>query len=185
MDYYLDITQKKATSKHLATNRWLNAVYTLLHKKLYDVNNTSVGVSFPNYKLVLGNIIRLHGTKSDLESFSDAKWLAEFFQYCNLSAIKLVPEERQYQVVSRKPILMTEAKLRRLIKRGSLTEAEAKQYRVAMYQKTMLTNPYFELKSASSGQMYRRYLQFTTKNQATAGNFDYFGLSKIATIPVF
>jgi CRISPR-associated endonuclease Csy4 len=52
--------------------------------------------------------------------------------------------------------------------------------------KRSLTNPYLELTSTSTQQRYRIYLQFSdiTQHQVT-GEFNAFGLSKIATIPLF
>jgi CRISPR-associated endonuclease Csy4 len=182
MDYYLDINQK---GKQLATNWWLNKVYSKLHTRLYDLKTNSIGVSFPQYKLVLGAMLRLHGTKADLQQLMQQDWLADLAIQCSVSKIELVPSTVEYQIVSRKCVLMSEAKLRRLIKRGSISQDDAKKYRIAMYQKTLTDNPYLELESASSGQKYRRYLQFTSKRESVIGKFDSFGLSTTATVPVF
>jgi CRISPR-associated endonuclease Csy4 len=156
-----------------------------LHKRLYDLTANSIGVSFPQYKLVLGGMLRLHGTQVDLQQLMQQDWLINIAMHCLVFSIELVPTEVEYQVVSRKCVLMSEAKLRRLIKRGSISEDEVKKYRIAMYQKTLTDNPYLELESASSKQKYRRYLQFDSKNEPVIGNFDYFGLSTTATVPVF
>jgi len=80
---------------------------------------------------------------------------------------------------------MTESKLRRLIKRGSISEEEVKQYRIKMFQGG-LENPYVELKSMSNGQMHRRFIEFgELQDKSVEGRFDFFGLSKEATIPWF
>jgi len=80
---------------------------------------------------------------------------------------------------------MTEAKLRRLIKRGSITQDEIKGYKAKMFQQG-LDNPYLELESTSNGHKHRRYLVFGEPSKSAAlGKFDFFGLSKIATIPWF
>jgi CRISPR-associated endonuclease Csy4 len=80
---------------------------------------------------------------------------------------------------------MTEAKLRRSLKRGSISSEEAKQYKAKMYSQS-LDNPYLELESSSNGNKHRRYLEFgELSNEETTGEFDQFGLSKTATIPWF
>ena len=80
---------------------------------------------------------------------------------------------------------MTEAKLRRLIKRGSITPESVKDYKVKMFEKG-LDNPYLELDSTSSGHKHRRYIAFgELLSNPLKGDFDSFGLSKTATIPWF
>jgi len=90
-----------------------------------------------------------------------------------------------YRNISRIQSNMTEAKLRRLIKRGSITQEETKAYKAKMFQQGM-DNPYLELESGSNGHKHRRYLQFgELSSQSVKGEFDQFGLSKTATVPWF
>ena len=80
---------------------------------------------------------------------------------------------------------MSQAKLNRLIKRGSITEADAQQYRVKMAGQHF-QGPYLELQSASNGQKHRRYIEFgPLLGNPVVGEFDQFGLSKTATVPWF
>jgi len=80
---------------------------------------------------------------------------------------------------------MTEAKLRRLIKRGTISQEDVKKYKIKMMQGG-LENPYVELKSGSNGQFHRRFLEFGEISlEQIKGEFDLFGLSKEATIPWF
>ena len=51
---------------------------------------------------------------------------------------------------------MTEAKLRRLIKRGSISQDKIKSYKAKMFQQG-LDNPYLELESTSTGHKHRHY----------------------------
>ena len=95
--------------------------------------------------------------------------------------IENIPSDAKHRTVSRKQANMTEAKLRRLIKRGSISDDKVKAYKAKM-----LDNPYLELKSNSSGYLQRRYIQFGTPlNVPVKGKFDVFGLSKSATVPWF
>eukprot|EP00919_Chromeraceae_sp_WS-2016_P030729 GHVR01072783.1.p2 GENE.GHVR01072783.1~~GHVR01072783.1.p2 ORF type:complete len:109 (-),score=10.40 GHVR01072783.1:906-1232(-) len=105
--------------------------------------------------------------------------------YCNVSEGLPVPEGVQFRRVSRKQANMSQAKLNRLLKRGSITEDKAKQYRTKMFTKG-LDNPYLELQSGSNGHKHRRYIEFgELQVSSAAGDFDQFGLSKTATVPWF
>ena len=81
---------------------------------------------------------------------------------------------------------MSQSKLNRLIKRGSISESEVKAYKAKMFAKG-LDNPYVELESDSNGNKHRRYFQFgALVDTSIAGVFDGFGLSKEkATVPWF
>ena len=80
---------------------------------------------------------------------------------------------------------MTQSKLNRLIKRGSISQEQVKEYRTKMFTKG-LDNPYVELVSGSNGQKHRRYIEFgPLLANPTEGAFDQFGLSKTATVPWF
>lgn len=183
MDSYIDINLKPDAEMPL--NWLLNSVYAKLHKALIDARSVDLGVSFPKVKVTLGNTLRLHGEQSKLESFVSADWLGGLIGYCKVSQVLAVPETVQYRTVSRKQSTMTQSKLNRLIKRGSISQEQQKEYRVKMFSKG-LDNPYLELKSNSNGQRHRRYIEFgELLDKPVAGDFDKFGLSKIATIPWF
>jgi CRISPR-associated endonuclease Csy4 len=80
---------------------------------------------------------------------------------------------------------MSQAKLNRLLKRGSINEQDAKQYKARMFTKG-LDNPYLELTSGTNGHKHRRYIEFgELLTQPISGKFDQFGLSKTATVPWF
>lgn len=183
MDTYLDITLKPDAEMPI---NWLtNAVYTKLHKVLCDLGSNSIGISFPCYKFTLGNVLRLHGSASNLRVLQEYSWLGGMSGYCSLSELLPVPGGAKHRTISRKQSNMTQAKLNRLIKRGSITEYEVKIYKAKMFTKG-LDNPYLELQSGSNGHKHRRYIQFgELLDHPVAGEFDQFGLSKTATIPWF
>ncbi len=166
-------------------NRILNAVYTKLHKTLENLDSTSIGVSFPQYKAILGNTLRIHGSHETLDKLMQHNWLGGMLGYCKISKIKPVPGEVSHRTISRKQSTMSPSKLRRLIKRESITDKEAKQYRAKMFSKG-LDNPFIELESASNGHRHRRYIEFgELLDHSVQGKFDSFGLSKTATVPWF
>lgn len=183
MEYYVDITLK--TDAEMRANELLNKVYAKLHKELCDLQATDVGVSFPHYQVLLGNVLRIHSSEFRLTPIQAGQWLGGLIGYCDVGALGKVPENSQHRTVSRKQANMTASKLRRLCKRGSITDEEAKKYRAKMYAQG-LDNPYVELESNSNGHRHRRFIEFgPLLDAATEGRFDQFGLSRTATIPWF
>lgn len=183
MEYFIEINLQR--NKELRPNILLNNVYTNLHQRLYDMNCKTVGVSFPNFRVILGNKLRIHGNLNDLNEIQSVDWLGNIKQYCVVSGIEPIPENVQYRTMSRIQSTMSQSKLRRLIKRGTILEEDVKKYKVQMLQKG-LGNPYVELVSASNGKLHRRYFQFgELQHKNVSGEFDFFGLSKTATVPWF
>jgi len=183
MQHYIDIQLKP--DAEMRENVLLNKVYTKLHKALFDLNSNSIGVSFPEYKIKLGKTIRVHGEQAMLNDLQGLNWLGGLSGYCNVSDILIVPENCKHRIISRKQANSTEAKLRRLIKRGSIKTEEIKSYKAKMFSQG-LDNPFVELESGSNGHKHRRFIEFGhILENALAGEFDKFGLSKTATIPWF
>jgi len=183
MNYYIDI--KLMPKKEIRENVLLNQVYTSFHKRLYDLKSNNIAVSFPEYRLKLGRLFRIHGSIEALEKLQEKDWLGKYAEFCKVSKIEAIPEKIQYRTVSRVQQNMTEAKLRRLIKRGNIPEEDIKKYRIKMFQGG-LDNPYVELRSMSNGQMHRRFMEFgELEGTEVKGEFDLFGLSKVATVPWF
>jgi CRISPR-associated endonuclease Csy4 len=183
MDHYIDITLNP--DAEMRENVLLNLVYAKLHKALFDLTSTAIGVSFPDYQVMLGKRIRLHGALNDLERLQSLNWIGALTGYCGVTATQKIPVNVQYRVVFRKQSNMTQAKLNRLIKRGTIAPERVKDYKAKMFTKS-LDNPYVELKSSSSGEQHRRYFEFgELQSEPVVGVFDYFGLSKEATVPWF
>ncbi|PHS58740.1 MAG: type I-F CRISPR-associated endoribonuclease Cas6/Csy4 [Sulfurimonas sp.] len=183
MNYFINI--KLNPSKEIQENIWLNHLYTNFHKRLYDLKVDSIGVSFPKYRLKLGNVFRIHGSQTDLGMLQEVDWIKEPLKFCYISEISLVPDGVEYRTVSRIQTTMSQSKLKRLIKRGTIKDKDIKGYKAKLFQKS-LDNPYVELTSMSNGQRHRRFIQFSKlQKNSIIGKFDTFGLSKIATVPWF
>ncbi len=193
MNHYIDILIKP--DAEMRENVLLNKVYSKFHKALCSLNSTEIGVSFPQYKVKLGGVIRVHGTDNNFTELENINWLGGLAGYCNVSEIQVVPSQiAGYRVISRKQATMN---LRKLEKRVQYQKAQGvlktqdevkeyeKQYKAKMYA-TGLDNPYLELDSSSNGHKHRRYIQFgEVVERPIKGEFDTFGLSKIATVPWF
>ncbi|MFC3909324.1 type I-F CRISPR-associated endoribonuclease Cas6/Csy4 [Legionella dresdenensis] len=183
MDHYIDISI--LPTPEFPETVLLNALYTKLHRALYDLAATNVGVSFPKYKITLGNIIRIHSGQAVLHNLLNLNWIGSMNDLCKVSMIMRVPMNSKFRNISRKQPTMSPSKLRRLISRGSILEEEIQPYETKMHSKKF-DNPYIELISTSSGQRYRRYIEFgELLEQPVSGSFDAFGFSKTATVPWF
>jgi CRISPR-associated endonuclease Csy4 len=183
MDHYIDLLIKPDTEMRL--NVLLNTVYTKLHKALCNLHATNIGASFPGAQLTLGNLLRLHGTAAALGGLQSLNWLDPMQKYCRQGEVNPVPPMAKFRTISRRQPTMSPAKLRRLIKRDSISELEVKNYKAKMFAKG-LDVPYVELVSGSNSHRHRRYIKFgPLLTEPVDGNFDQFGLSKTATVPWF
>ncbi len=184
MDYYIDLRLQADEEVPIYFIR--NKVFAKLHKALFELDESTIGISFPNYKTKLGDILRIHGDQSNLIVLQQKNWLGGLVGYCELSETLPIPEKvKGYRTVSRIRQNMSNSKLQRLKKRGSITVEEMKRYEIKMVE-TFLPHPYLELESTSNGHKHRRYLQFgELVSEPVAGKFDSFGLSNTATVPWF
>lgn len=183
VNYFIDIIIKSTSEKSL--NTLLNILYTKLHKIFCDLNAEGIGVSFPKYHITLGNVFRIHGDREILKKLLDIFMMNHSDYSYKVSDINPIPDGAKYRVISRKQPNMSQAKMKRLLKRGSIINDEIHRYK-AKFISSGLNNPYFELISESNGHKYRRYIEFgELLSQPIYGKFDEFGLSKIATIPWF
>ena len=184
MDHYIDV--KLLPDNELSETFLMNKVFTKLHKALDDLKSDSIGISFPKFHILLGGVLRIHGTREKLEVLDSLNWVARLADYCDISVVTPVPSNVDgYRTVSRIQNNMSSSKLRRLICRGSIDEDKVKEYEEKMLAQN-IKNPFLELESASNGNRHRRYIQFGKLGDASqAGVFDHFGLSKVATIPWF
>ncbi len=183
MDNYFDIVLKP--DAEMRDNVLLNMVYAKLHKALFDLKSTRLGISFPDVDMHLGTRLRLHG-QADLLNQLGVTWLGNLSGYCTVSVVCKVPESvASHRTVSRKQLNMTHAKMNRLIKRGSLDTADVGRYKEKMFTQKLIA-PFLELVSASNGERYRRNIQLgVIQTTPSVGEFDHFGLSRTATIPWF
>ena len=183
MDYYIHI--KLNPDAEMRENVLLNKVYTKLHKALFDLKADDIGISFPQWKVMLGRTLRLHSTQERLVSLQAINWLGGLVDYCNISDALPIPYEVKHRTVSRIQTTMSQSKLNRLVKRGSISRKDTRDYRAKMFSRG-LDNPYVELTSGSNGHKHRRYIAFgDLLDTAKEGQFDQFGLSNTATVPWF
>ena len=182
MTHYFDIKLKAKTPYEMG--ELLNNLYSLLHKKIWEMKNTRIGVSFPEYRQHLGSVVRVHGKDTELVNFRTKSWLGELATECDFSEIKPTPEAKEFAVFNRVQQTQSNSKLKRFIKRNNPSEEEIRSYKAKLFGGS-LDLPYLELLSTSTNQRHRIYIRRESSEQKE-GTFTTYGLSKDgATVPVF
>lgn len=183
MNYFVNITV--LPDPEFPETVLLNALFAKLHRALVNVGQGEIGVSFPSVVKFLGNQIRLHGTHAALERLMAEPWLKGLRDYTQVTDILLVPTITKYRVVKRMQAKSNiDRLLRRAIRRG-LSEADA-EIRRAKMQDQHLKQPFLQLRSQSTGQSFRLFIEHgKLVDEPVGGGFSAYGLSVAATIPWF
>ena len=183
MNCYIDIHLKPDAELKEAD---LSAkVYAKFHKALVTLNTNKIAISFPKVKHKLGLLYRLHGSETLLNDLQKLNWIGPLQGYCKISDITPIPKQVSYRIISVKRSNMSKAKLNRLIERGTIDKTGEKRYKIKMLSQGF-DNPYLDLLSSSSGEVYRKFFEFSDiVNSPVDGMFDTYGLSKTATVPWF
>lgn len=184
MEYYIDI--KLRSTQEISDHCIMGEVYFRLHKALVAQKPVTVGVSFPLAFLTLGNTLRLHGSRTDLERLMSRPWLKTMEDYIDIQQITHIPFTHQHRVVRRVQVKSSpERIIRRAIRRGNLTPEEAAK-KLATWKPKYTSLPYLCLKSASSTQKFQLFIEHgDLQENATEGKFSSYGLSSKTTIPWF
>lgn len=184
MNYFVNI--RILPSPEFRDSMLMNEIFFNLHKVLVSQGEGEIGISFPNFKKTLGDILRLHGTQASLQRLMSTDWMDRLMNYIKVSGIAKIPENVCYRVVKR---IQTKSSAQRLIRRsvrkGWLTEEEAA---LKIKEKTdkKLTLPFLQLKSLSTEQTFRLFVEHgPITTEPMIGAFNAYGLSTNATIPWF
>lgn len=165
------------------------ALYSKLHRALAARMSIQIAISFPDYDLSplrLGCRLRLIGRRTDLEPMTALDWLAGMRFFVSVSAIQEVPVNAAHRTLRRVQAKSNPDRLRRRqMRRHGITTEEAR-LRIPDASAEKLRLPYVQLSSSSTGQQFRLFLKLgSPEPAAVAGNFNAFGLSSTATIPIF
>lgn len=170
MNYYLEFKAKP--SEDLAPEIIISQAFSLCHLEIVRLKSNVIGVSFPQADKSLGDVMRIHGSQSELELI--AAKCSSLLDYCRMTPCREVPSDCSWRLVKRIQPLMSAAKIRRLMKRGSITEQEATE-RLAMPSE--LSYPYLRLRSSSSNQNFRIFVsQIPTDVPREAPKYSSYGL---------
>ncbi len=181
MDHYIDITV--LPDPEFNTPTLMNAVYSKLHRALTALDGGRIGVSFPGLRKTPGPLLRIHSEQSTLNDLMGLNWIKGLSDYTEVAPVKPVPANVSYVSVQRVQNKLTAARVRRAVKRNSLTDEAAESM---LDNRALLTQPFFRLQSQSTKQHFPLFIkQSDPKNQAVSGEFNAYGLSQGATVPWF
>jgi len=184
MKHYTDILVN--SGEMLSQSQLMNLLYNKFHMALVKLKSDQIGVSFPQCQLKPGHIFRVHGDRDLLIKLHDSNWIGDSANKFQVEDIKQIPSIVKYRTISRVRTNMSKSKLARLKRRKSIHGIdEEKSYKAKMYSRGLI-NPYFDLKSGSTGQCFRLFIQLGELNdKSIGGTFDSYGLSKTGTVPWF
>lgn len=180
MDHYIDI--RVLPDPEFQEAVLMSALFSKLHRGLANVSGGNIGVSFPRAEKGSGDLLRLHANLPSLSKLMDQTWLKGLRDYTEVSQVKEVPEKVQYVCVQRVQSKMTAARLRRAVRRGSMTVNEAE---MLMAKRKKMDNPFFQLNSLSTGQKFPLFICQKIRHEFVDGAFNSYGLSSNATVPWF
>lgn len=112
--HYIDITllpDPEFSPAHL-----LGARVAKLHRALVQLRAEHIGISFPGYSLrprTLGDILRLHGTETELQSLMSQAWLQGMRDHVKVTGCVSVPPDAAHCVVQRRQFKTNVERLRR------------------------------------------------------------------------
>lgn len=187
MNHYVDMDLRP--DPEFPSYQLMSALYSKLHRILALQGCTGIGVSFPGLDVKaphLGARLRLHGSLALLSDLLERDWLAGMRDHVLLSPPMQVPNSAMHRTVRRVQVKSNPERLRRrLMRRHDLDEQEARQ-RIPDASARLLRLPFVQLKSASTGQSFRLFIDHgPTQSEAVTGEFNAYGLSQGATIPWF
>lgn len=166
----------------------LGILFGKLHQALVQLRIDNIGVSFPAYSnnpRGLGNLLRLHGSETDLKSLLQQDWLKGIRDHVRMTEITPVPQSARHCVVTRRQFKTSADRLRRrrMKRHGETAEQAALAIPGTVERKPDL--PYLNLNSASTSQTFCLFIEQKIKPEPTPGKFNSYGLSQNVTVPMF
>lgn len=186
MDHYLDI--HLLPDPEFPPTQLMSALFAKLHTALVQIASNDIGVSFPSAptnRNGLGARLRLHGPAQALERLTTLSWLGGIQDHVQLGEISKVPPTATHQVVRRVQAKSNPQRLRRRqMKRKGWTAEQA----LAAIPDTVVETlrlPFLAIRSQSTGQSFRFFVDQHPVDHATPGTFNTYGMSAKATVPRF
>lgn len=187
MDHYLDIRLRPDPEAAPATV--MDVLFGKLHLALAGRPTGNIGVSFPGAvpdRAGLGGVLRLHGTAAVLGELMGTRWLAGLLDHVEAGPIAVVPAGAAHRVVRRVQTKSNAERIRRRQMRRHGYDAAQARERVPDTVERSLTLPYLNLRSASTAQVFRLFIeQGPVQTTPMTGGFSAYGLSSSATVPWF
>ncbi len=189
MDHYVEL--RLLPDPEFKSTVLMNALFAKLHRGLFDLNSTRIGVSFPGVQTdpkhpSLGDRLRLHGTAVDLHGLMALSWLTGMNDHTDIHGPAPVPAMVSYRVVRRVQVKSSPERLRRRLVRRQGISADMACRAIPQDKAKSLDLPYVIIKSRSTGQNFRLFIEHRPSgSEAVNSPFSYYGLSPVATVPWF
>lgn len=187
MDHHVDIDVRP--DAEFPAHQLMSALYAKLHRVLVAQNSTRIGVSFPGVDLKalhLGTRLRLHGNLASLSALLESDWLAGIRDHVALAQPARIPEAAKHCAVRRVQAKSSPERLRRRLMRRHNLDAQEAQQRIPDDLARLVRLPFVQLRSTSTGQTYRLFIEHgPAQSNPTPGDFNTYGLSRVATVPWF
>lgn len=187
MDHYQDI--KILPDPEFSSPLLMGALYNKLHRALVELNATNIGISFPEYSLKpkgVGSILRLHGDQASLNRLQALAWLKGMRDHTETTEVRPVPASAEYLRVTRRQFKTNVERLRRrrMKRKGESYKQACEAIPADIERKPNV--PFITVRSASTGQSFSLFIeQLKADGGHQAGEFNSYGLSQTATVPVF
>ncbi len=187
MDHYIDITL--LPDPEFPPTTLMNALFSKLHRGLVAWGERNIGVSFPDVapgKRTLGTRLRLHGSNGALERLMANGWTHGMRDHIAIATSAPVPVGAAHRIVRRVQAKSSPERLRRRLMTRKGIGPEAARIAIPDSTAEMLTLPYVELGSSTTGQQFKLFIEhLPLQATPTPGEFGAYGLSRNASIPWF
>ncbi len=187
MDHYQDI--QILPYPEFSSPLLMGALYNKLHRALVELKATNIGISFPEYSTKpkgVGGVLRLHGDQKSLDKLKDLAWLKGMRDHTETTEVCPVPASIGYLRVKRRQFKTNAERLRRrrMKRKGESYEQACNAIPDGIERKPDV--PFITVRSASTGQSFSLFIeQLKADEGQQVGEFNSYGLSQTATVPVF
>ncbi|WP_031431429.1 type I-F CRISPR-associated endoribonuclease Cas6/Csy4 [Methylomicrobium agile] len=172
-------------------------VYQQVHLALVEMQDADgkvpIGIALPAYDAEnrrLGHKLRLLAeTERQLEQCNVREWLSRLSDYVHLTQIRAIPDRvRTHAYYRRIQSKSSSARLARLARRKAERENIGIELAIATFENCVeqrIEAPFVWMKSQSSGERFRLFIEYVETGEPTKGGFSTYGLSHSSSVPVF
>jgi CRISPR-associated endonuclease Csy4 len=135
----------------------------------------------------IGKSVRLFARDaSELDSIQWSRSMVGLDDYIHRTGVRKVPTtaERHFAFARHQPKASPQRLIRRAMKRKGIDEAEARR-RYAGYQMDTCRLPYVDMRSESSGDYFRVFVERLALDPSDRWRFSTYGLSRTVALPDF
>ena len=194
MKFYIEITLRPSPNDEIPIYFLWQKLYQQIHLGFVEIQdsqgNVPVAASFPQYSEELNHLgckLRLFAEdKQTLESFNAPKWLNRLTDYVHIKQIQQVQDNvTEFACFKRQQVKSSNERLARRKAKRSGNDYQQVLEQLKGYDEKRVQTPYINIKSQSTGNQFRLFIEKRIAENAQEGQFNSYGLSKTATVPWF